>query len=79
MGNNELHQRVDSDLRQYLVNDEIAGWKLEQVQNECRSAAHAIVAQCPPSREQSLALTNIEQAMFWAREAILRNQGPTTA
>ena len=29
----------------------------------------------PQSREQSLALTNVEQAIFWANAAIARNEG----
>ena len=29
---------------------------------------------CPPSRERSLAITNLEQAIFWANAAIARNE-----
>lgn len=29
---------------------------------------------CPPSRERSLAVTNLEQAVFWANAAIARNE-----
>lgn len=29
---------------------------------------------CPPSRELSLALTNLEQASFWANASIARNE-----
>lgn len=43
---------------------------------EIRSAAlylaKVIQSNTPPSREQSLALTNVEQAMFWANAAIAR-------
>ena len=31
---------------------------------------------CPPSRELSLALTNLEQAVFWANASIARNERP---
>jgi hypothetical protein len=34
---------------------------------------------CPPSRELSLALTNLEQAVFWANAAIARNEPQTPA
>lgn len=30
---------------------------------------------CPPSRELSLALTKLEEAVFWANAAIARNEG----
>lgn len=29
---------------------------------------------CPPSRELSLAMTNLEQAVFWANKAISRHK-----
>lgn len=29
---------------------------------------------CPPSRERSLALTRLEEAVFWANAAIARNE-----
>lgn len=45
---------------------------------ELRAAAKAlallIVEKTPASREQSLALTNLEQAVFWSRAAIARNE-----
>lgn len=30
----------------------------------------------PPTREQSLAITKLEEAMFWANAAIARGDGP---
>jgi hypothetical protein len=32
----------------------------------------------PPSREQSTAITKLEEAMFWANAAIARSDGPRT-
>jgi hypothetical protein len=39
-----------------------------------RLFAMAIVSNTPESREQSLALTNLEQAVMWANAAIARNE-----
>lgn len=36
--------------------------------------ARMILEQCPPSRERSLALTNIENSVFYANAAIARNE-----
>lgn len=36
--------------------------------------ATRILEETPPSREQSLALTKIEEAVFWANAAIARNE-----
>ena len=37
------------------------------------SLAFAIMAQTPPSREQALALTKLEEAIFWANASIARH------
>lgn len=39
-----------------------------------RQLAEQLVHLCPASRELSLALTNLEQAIFWANAAIARNE-----
>ena len=35
-----------------------------------------ILRVCPPSRERSLAITNLEQTVMWAVASIARNQTP---
>lgn len=42
------------------------------VRGACTGLAAQIVDHCPPGREQALALTKIEEAMFWANAAIAR-------
>ena len=37
------------------------------------SAASAVELICPSGREKSLAMTNLEQAKFWASAAVARN------
>lgn len=48
--------------------------KYEDLRDKFKTLAYEIVNNTPPSREQSLALTNLEQAMFWANAAIARNE-----
>lgn len=43
------------------------------LRTHCEQLANAIVVRTPASREQSLALTNLETAAFWAAAAIARN------
>lgn len=50
----------------------------ERVREAARELAEAIVALTPEGREQSLALTNTEQAMFWANAAIARAPNTST-
>ncbi|MEU4986586.1 MULTISPECIES: hypothetical protein [unclassified Streptomyces] len=42
------------------------------VRGACAGLAATIVDHCPPGREQALAVTKIEEAMFWANAGIAR-------
>lgn len=44
----------------------------QALRDKGKELAELIVASTPESREQALALTNLEQACFWANAAIAR-------
>lgn len=44
-----------------------------QIREAAKKLAYTLDAKIPDSREKSLALTNLEQAVFWANAAIARN------
>lgn len=46
----------------------------EMVREQCRKIADFMFKLLPPSREASLAITKLEEAMFWANASIARNQ-----
>lgn len=46
----------------------------QEVRQSMYNAARAINDECPDGREKSLAMTNLELAMFWANAAIARNE-----
>jgi len=49
----------------------------DNVRAVCLDAAEVILEETgPSSREQSLAITKLEEAMFWANAAIARGDGP---
>lgn len=48
--------------------------KYEAIRAKAKELAVLIDEQTPKSREQSLAMTNLEQAVFWANAAIARNE-----
>lgn len=48
--------------------------KYEAIRNKAKELAYLIEEQVPNSREKSLALTNLEQATFWANAGIARNE-----
>lgn len=45
------------------------------IREACRTAADCVNATCPEGREKSLAVTHLEEAMFWANAALARNNG----
>lgn len=49
----------------------------QRIRQVCLDAANAIVETTGEmSREQSLSITKLEEAMFWANAAIARGDGP---
>lgn len=48
--------------------------RYKQLRDGARAYAEQVMLQVPPSRERSLALTKIEEAVFWANSAIARNE-----
>ena len=55
-----------------VPNDEVAQ-TYEQIRAGARVLALGIMQRTVPSREQSLALTAIEEAVFWANAAVARH------
>lgn len=48
--------------------------KYESIRQVAKILATTIDKLCPDSREKSLAMTNLEQAVMWANAAIARNE-----
>lgn len=49
-------------------------YRYNQIRSACRDLAELIVEITPQSREQSLALTALEEVSMWANKAIGRSQ-----
>jgi hypothetical protein len=43
------------------------------IRKQMLGAAQMVCDNCPPCRELSLAVTKLEEAMFWANAAVARN------
>lgn len=48
--------------------------KYEVIRNKAKELAYLIENEVPNSREKSLAMTNLEQAVFWANAGVARNE-----
>jgi hypothetical protein len=68
----DIHDRVQNDFVYHppVGNDVLL---YQEIRTRARALAHFIVDAVPAGREQSLALTQLEQAVFWANAGIARN------
>lgn len=48
--------------------------RYEDLREAAKSLAVMIMSYCPPSREQSLAVTKLEEAVMWANAGIARRE-----
>jgi hypothetical protein len=46
--------------------------RYEAIREEAKQLGALLLLACPPSRERSVALTNLEQVVFWANASIAR-------
>lgn len=45
-----------------------------ELREQCKTLAYLIASDTPPGREQSLALTHLEETMMWSNAAIARGE-----
>ena len=68
-----IKDRIESDFT-YHAPKEGQAERYEALRSQAKDLAIAIADGTPSSREQSLALTSLEEAVFWANAAIARNE-----
>ena len=65
---------LDSRFTNHAPSSEEIADAHETIRGVCRNATEVIDDLLLDGREKSLAITNIEQAMFWANAALARTQ-----
>lgn len=48
--------------------------RYEKIRAKAKELAELLASECPESRELSVAMTNLEQSVFWANASIARNE-----
>lgn len=72
----ENDKRVLDIENRFTYHKPVAGQpeRYEEIRDVSKKLAILLISECPESRELSLALTNLEQAVFWANASIARNE-----
>ena len=77
MADPQMRARVQHDFTNHPpVNDEVAA-RMDEATRRFIELAEWIVENVPAGREQSLALTQLEQTSMWSKAGIARNQPPS--
>lgn len=85
-GTDELARNANNFRHHAPHGDQAA--RYAEVRSMLEDVANALLRRCPRSRELSVALTKLEEVMFWANASIARNErqrpatekgGPTDA
>lgn len=69
----EDQARLDNNFRYHSPQPD-QETRYRRIRAEGREFARTVLRNVPPSRERSLALTKIEEAVMWANAAIARNE-----
>jgi hypothetical protein len=67
----DYKSQIDRNYTSYPVGQE-QDEKMEMVREACNLLGHTLNQACPDGREKSVALTKLEEVMFWANAAIAR-------
>lgn len=66
-------ERIESDFTYHAPKGDQAQ-RYEQIRERAKGLALYLLQVTPQSREQSLALTHLEEAVMWANASIARNE-----
>lgn len=66
-------EEIDNNFVHHPPSSPQVGERYAEIRAQLRQSAIFICESTPVSREQSIALTKLEEAMFWANAAVARN------
>lgn len=69
----QAQARLDNNFKYHAPKD-TQQERYVSIRDFAKELAQHLLLLCPPSRELSLALTNLEEAVMWANASIARNE-----
>ena len=72
-GNMDIKARIEKDFTYHRPTEEQAS-RMQKIRDTAKELAILVADSTPASREQSLALTSLEEVSMWANAAIARNE-----
>ncbi|WP_435869242.1 Acb2/Tad1 domain-containing protein [Corynebacterium stationis] len=69
-----MDAHIENTFTYHDTKDEVQEQKYVTLRQKTKELAYLYEELCPPSRERSLALTNLEQSNMWANASIARNK-----
>jgi hypothetical protein len=66
--------RDENNISHHVPHDDQAD-RYQDNRDRAINLATSLRGNCPPSRELSIALTKLEEVVFWANASIARNEG----
>lgn len=70
----DQREQLHHNLTNHPPIDDVVRYAMERLRRVAKELGDEIINFVPPGREQSLALTNLEQTTMWAIAGIARNQ-----
>ncbi|NTZ20934.1 hypothetical protein EXW96_26465 [Paenibacillus sp. JMULE4] len=68
-----MNQQIENNFKYHAPKDGQPE-RYQAIREKAKELAYLIDELCPNSREKSLAMTNLEQTVFWANAGIARNE-----
>lgn len=67
------NQQIENSFKYHAPSEDKIHY-YNELRNQAKRTAELIDLRCPNSREKSLALTKLEEAVMWANASIARNE-----
>lgn len=66
------YERIENNFKYHAPSGD-QPYKYDAIRSKIKELAYMLSDECPDSREKSVAMTKLEEVMFWANASVARN------